>query len=498
MAEENKKTKVTYIPDTNVALRSGDFMFNFANKEGNAVVILNVLLEEIDKKKSEKGDVGKNARQASTNIMKLCDRSTSKLTKGVKTREGGRVLLFSDYSFEYEKRLAKFHANIGTNDLRILAAVKAYKEKYPDENVKLVTMDKNLYIVAKENGIGVEYKRGEQIDPRTLYSGYRLIKNQELYDEIMLSTNGNYNNICFDLKDKKIPDLENLVTNEYVVFVDDELHEAIRISGKKPKRTRIFKYDFNGKALNPIEYNGQPILGYRPRNFEQMLAYDMLLDDDIKVKALVGEAGTGKTFIALLIALYKIKQLNRSLAGKDKESLPKILVTKRQVNVQNEEYGYIPGFLIEKILDNYLGFQQNYEKIAHGEASDLFDNQLWPKRLDEMLGRDPPIIKLLPLGIARGASLGPSDILIIEEAQNMESSAIRTLISRVGEGNGEVYLTGDITQTDNINTYEYDGLTHVVNAVQNTKDRRYTFILGALKLRHNERSDVSAWAARYL
>lgn len=505
-----KKQGKTYFIDTNVSLHKGDVMFDFANKEGNKVMILDVLLEEIDRKKSEKGDVGRNARTTSTNLMKLSDRAKREgkefIKEGTKTREGGEICLFSNY--QIPQRLPKFHVDIGKNDLKIICAVLAYSKSHAEEDIRLVTMDKNLYIVAQENGITVEFKRGEQIDPRTMYSGFRLVKDEDLHAAIFQSSNGRYDEIKFDLSKIKNKELENLVTNEYVIFVTEETRQSIRLAGIIPQRESIFRYNIEDNTLRPIDYEGRAILGYKPKNFEQMLAFDFLLNDDIKVKPLVGEAGTGKTFIALLTALYKMdlraglsskNALRAGLLVKENSRPGRIFITKRMVNVQNEDYGYLPGGMDDKNIMNYLGLKHNYEKIANGKkANETFENNNWPLKLEQALARDPPFIEILPLGIARGASLGPNDILIIEEAQNMESSAVRTLITRVGEGNGQVILTGDVTQTDNISTYKYDGLTHVVNAVHNTKDPRYAPILGALTLRQNERSDVSAWASKYL
>lgn len=495
-----KKQGATFFLDTNVYGKNADSVFSFADKPGNKVIVTDVNFEELDKHKKKMNSFGKNCRISSANFLKLSIRSKQGLIKGCRTREGGEVYLFSNY--KHDKRMIKnFCADIGENDLRLICATMQYSKEFPQENVKLVSMDRNIVTLARENGLNAEYKRGEQVDPRDLYCGFRIIKideNDSLYSSIMGSANS-YNNTFLDVKKFGDKRLENLVTNEYVVFADDDLARQIRVSGKKPRREQVYRFDKKEGLLKPIKYNYNPIISYSPLNFEQVLAFDMLLDNNIKINSLVGEAGSGKTFIALLIALYKTINKRKELRGEDKKIMPSIKITKRMKKVQGEDYGWLPGDKIEKNETNYRGIINNYTKIGtlNTEAYNYFEKNTIPRKFDQVIRQpDHPLIEIVPLGDIRGDSLDDNEILIIDETQNMESSAVRTLVTRIGEG--EVYLTGDVTQTDNPNTFEYDGLTHIINSIQNTKDPRYFGLLGSVTLRQNERSAASAWASKYL
>lgn len=509
MSKRNNAAKKgkTYFLDTNIFGRNADSLFQFAS-DGNKVMITSVNFEEFDRNKDKNNNFGRNVRNSAANIFSLTSRAEKKsMLEGVKTKENGEVFLLNDYeNIEPKKVLSRFYSDIGENDLKLICLAKLYKENNPSEEVILVSMDRNVVSLALNNGIRAEFKRGEQIDLRELYKGYRIVVNPELSSRIFSI---DYDKVRFDVGHRPVKELENLVMNEYVIVAsDNEEYKLIKDTGNKPDIRKIFRYDMKNNLLLPVKYRGGPVLGYRPKNYEQVLAFDMLLDDSIKCKSLIGIAGTGKTFVSLLIAIKKIAERREALSGHDKSYLPSIKITRRQSNVQGEEYGYEPGSLDEKNISNYKGIESNYERISFGmmpggsseintEAFNFFQKHSYSQKLrKEIVAPQTALIELLPLGKIRGVSLDDNDILIIEEAQNIEASAMKTLVTRVSEG--EIYLTGDITQTDNRKTLEYDGLTHLVNAIQNTHDPRFSGLFASLTLKFNERSLTSLWGTKYL
>jgi PhoH-like ATPase len=505
--ETDKKGK-TFILDTNIYGKNADSLFQFAS-DGNKVLVTSVNFEELDRNKGKNGSFGKNARNSSANLFWLTEKAKEKnLIGGYKTKEGGEVRILNDpeSAIDPKKILKGFYANIGENDLKLICLAKLYKEKNPGEDVLLVSMDRNVVTLARNNGVKSEFKKGEQIDPRELYSGHRILINPDFGSDLF---NTEYDKVRFDVRKGKIKGLENLVMNEYVVIASDETEfRRIKNEGEKPDVRKIFRYDMKNDLLLPLKYRGAPIIGYRPMNYEQVLAFDMLLDDSIKCKSLVGVAGTGKTFLALLVAIKKVTDRRASLIGHEKSYLPSIKVTRRQSNVGGEKYGDEPGNLDEKNLSNYKGLESNYERISYGvmprgsseintDANNFFEKNGHTHNLrKEIMENDASLIELLPLGKIRGVSLADGDILFVDEGQNMESFAMKTLVTRVSEG--EIYITGDVTQTDNLNTLEYDGLTHLVTAIQNTRDPKFAGLCASLTLRFNERGLTSLWGTKYL
>jgi len=85
--------------------------------------------------------------------------------------------------------------------------------------------------------------------------------------------------------------------------------------------------------INPITYGNSPSFGIRPKNKEQHFAFELLLNDDIKVATIIGRAGTGKTLLALAIGLEKVVE---------QKFYTRLLVTRPVVPIGND-LGYLPA-----------------------------------------------------------------------------------------------------------------------------------------------------------
>lgn len=135
----------------------------------------------------------------------------------------------------------------------------------------------------------------------------------------------------------------------------------------------------------------------------------------------VGPAGTGKTYLAVALAVYALKN----------KEVDKIILTRPAVEA-GEKLGFLPGDLNEKV-DPYL--------------RPLFD------ALQEMMGQESyqrhierGTIEIAPLAYMRGRTLSNS-IIILDEAQNTTPEQMKMFLTRMGE-NSKIVVTGDITQID--------------------------------------------------
>ncbi len=153
----------------------------------------------------------------------------------------------------------------------------------------------------------------------------------------------------------------------------------------------------------------------------------------------IGPAGTGKTFLAVAMALAELK----------KNRVDKIILSRPAVET-GESLGFLPGDLKEK-LDPYLK-----------PLTDALFYMLSPEKLKSYYEKN--IIEIIPLAYMRGRTLSNA-FIILDEAQNATITQMKMFLTRMGN-NSKVIVTGDITQID-LQKPEESGLTNANKLLQN-------------------------------
>jgi PhoH-like ATPase len=260
--------------------------------------------------------------------------------------------------------------------------------------------------------------------------------------------------------------------NEFITLIDEknEKHNAL---------ARVVKPGICKHLSNKHEM----LWSIQPRNKEQRLALELLMDPAIQIVTIVGQAGTGKTLLALAAALHSTLR-NRSY--------DRILVS-RPVIPMGKDIGYLPGAKEEKlshwmqpIFDNLTYLFRDSTNSGKGRRK----TRTTPHDKMDKLVKDNIII-LEALTYIRGRSI-PGQYVIIDEAQNLTPHEVKTIVSRAGEGS-KMVLTGDPYQIDNpYLDASSNGLTY---AAERLKDQE---IHGHITLKKSERSLVAAIAAQYL
>lgn len=200
-----------------------------------------------------------------------------------------------------------------------------------------------------------------------------------------------------------------------------------------------------------------------PRNKEQRMAMDALLDDSIKVVTLTGRAGTGKTLLTLAAALDAM----------DKGKYNRIILTRPMSWVGKHSLGALPGDVNEKFrpyLQNYLC---NLEFMLGGK----------PEAIDDLVHQYR--IEFIPIQLIRGASWHDA-FVIADEVQPLDYHEMVTLGTRIAEGS-KLVIMGDLAQRDEKIAKEKTGIYKFINSAY-SKDSKIT---ASLKLIKSERSDVS-------
>ncbi len=439
-----------FVLDTNVLIHSPQALFAF---EEHRIVIPIVVIEEIDQFKKGVDEKSRNARQIGRYLDALRERGS--LQDGVETDNGGIVQI--SVNSEVTDTASKL-IYMDNNDNLIIGTALYFKDKYPESTVTLVSKDANVRIKADCVGVRAENYESDNVRYDEYYTGWSDDElNQDQYDTLV--------------GDKYLSNTGDLYfPNEFIRFS--------LIGGADKTIITRFNKERNGFALLE-HYQGQEIYNITSRNFEQDMALDLLLDDEIKLVTLSGKAGTGKTLLAIAAGLHKVIT----------EDLYKRLVISRPISPLGKDLGYLPGSKTEKFNPWMQPIYDNMDiLLPPADKKDSSDKNRKKTSIFDLM--DYGYLELEPLTYIRGRSL-PRQFIIIDEAQNLTPHEMKTIITRAGKGT-KIVLTGDPYQID---TPYLDSVSNGLSvAVERLKHEE---MVGHITLDIGERSPLADLAAKY-
>ncbi len=434
-----------FVLDTSVLLFDHHSLQSFQEHD---IVIPIIVLEELDNFKL--GNESKNfeARSAIRVIDKLF--SNKGLNKWTKLEGGlGRIKVF----FSEKKPRVDASTIYGSekNDHKILNQVKLISESSKDTVVTLVTKDINLRIKARALGIlSEDYLTGKVENLEEITTSSNNVENldSKIIRDLYLKKSIEENGILQDLK----------MANGYYIL--NNCSESV-----------LARYDEAKKSLELV--NKQYIFGVKPKNAEQTFAVNALLNTNIRLVALEGVAGTGKTLLALAAALEQ------------KNNYQQIILSRPIVPLSNRDIGFLPGDAEDKISPYMQPLWDNLKFIK----SQFKGTDRKSKLIEELLENND--IQITALTFIRGRSLIKT-MFIIDEAQNLTPHEIKTIITRAGEGT-KIVFTGDIHQIDTPYLDEQsNGLSYIIDRLKGNK------LFAHVKLEKGERSELANLANQLL
>jgi len=430
MSVPSESKQKMYVLDTNVLLHDPRSLFSF---HGALVGIPIMVLEELEKFKRESSGRGKNARESVRYLDQL--REQGSLSDGVAMDGGGMLRVL----FTPEDALPNFPLDTGIMDNKILMTAAACKDNY---DVRFISKDLNARVKSDVIGLPAEdYLKG-YVPQDEFYKGWVKVA----VPSIQLKQ---------DVPDalKEMVKANPFILNEYILVE----------SQHNPFNYRVFRYV--GGQRQFIAVNA-PKLSWpiEARNPQQLMALDALLDPSLDFVTLIGPAGTGKTFIALLAGLYEVLT---------SEVYTKLLVS-RPVIPLGPDIGYLPGDVQEKlhtwmqpIFDNLEVIIQGVNKSrqaqhhgqeeleehanGNGNGNHKKDKKHRGKEKKSFYGTVNDLIhhdklSLEAITYMRGRSI-PYQFILFDEVQNLSPHEVKTLISRVGQGS-KIVFCGDPSQID--------------------------------------------------
>ena len=227
--------------------------------------------------------------------------------------------------------------------------------------------------------------------------------------------------------------------------------------------------------LRLISHSAPEAWGLRSRSKEQRFALELLLDPDVSVVALDGRAGTGKTLLAIAAGLEQVVEQRR---------YERLAVYRPLVPVGRADVGFLPGGLDEK-LDPWMSAIHD----AIVALTDQRSSNDAKRMIDDLQHRNQ--LSLESVTFLRGRSLH-RQFVVVDEAQNLEPTTLKTILTRIGEGT-KVVFTGDTSQIDAPYMGESNNaLAVLIQAFSNQP------CFGHVTLAACERSEVASLAAELL
>lgn len=409
---------IAFVADTNVFVHDPDSI-DTLRENGNTLVIPFIVILELDRLK-EKPDIGLDAREATRRIEEI--------------RKNGddSLIIFKNPSF---KNLGDLSRNVP--DHQIIATAKTLQQEKRFKDIRLISRDRIVRILARELGIEADdYFRDQVVIP-----GYSL---KEL----------NVHSECISLDSFSFPHSqyksEDVRENEGVVCYSN-LNSSLNFNGewgksfaaiRKGEHFKIIPPNISALGLKPYSLNGNG------ENWYQYIALAQLLDPTIELVFLQGGAGSGKTLLALASAIEQKKLYHQ------------IIIARPMIHLEDEDrMGFLPGDEHEKMspwlrpIKQALDFLREFKGCNNKTViAPLLDN----KKID-----------FVSLDYIRGMTFYKT-FMIIDDSQNLTPHQVKTIITRAGM-HTKLVFTGDLGQIDRSRRLDEksSGLAHAIAMMSN-------------------------------
>jgi PhoH-like ATPase len=466
-AKKKSRVKKLFVLDTNVLMHDPTSLFRFDEHD---VYLPIATLEELDAHKRGLSDVSRNARQASRFLDEIVTGDLDSIKQGlaIRIRDGqqskGHLFLQTEaINGQLPATLAA-----GRTDNQILAVVRSLQEKEPQREVVLVSKDINMRIKARALGLAAEDYFNDKVleDADLLYTGVRPLPrdfwNTHGKDMESWKKEGH---TYYRVRGPLVPKLH---VNE---FVYDESGDKPLYALVKEAANRVAVLE----TLRDYTHAKNSVWGITARNREQNFALNLLMNPAVDFVTLLGQAGTGKTLLALAAGLTQVL---------DDKRYSEIIMTRVTVPL-GEDIGFLPGTEEEKMQPWMGALEDNLDVL---NASDESGGE-WGRAATRDLIRSR--IKVKSLNFMRGRTF-INKFLIIDEAQNLTPKQMKTMVTRAGPGTKVVCL-GNIAQIDT--PYLTEGSSGITYVVDRFKGWAHS---GHVTLQRGERSRLADHAAEIL
>ena len=458
-----------FVLDTNVLMHDPSSLFRFSEHD---LYLPMTTLEELDNHKKGMTEVARNARTVSRSLDQLIAGTSGTLDEGIPLNKLGNTDVTGRLFFQTKLATQALPEGLpeGKGDNLILAVVSELQKTRKGQEVVLVSKDINMRIKARALGLPAEDYFNDQVleDRDLMYAGVMQLSADfwPKHGKDMESWADSKSGTMFYRVTG--PAVQSMLVNQFVYQENPD--------GSTPFYAQV--KEINGKTallqtLRDFSHQKNNVWSVTARNREQNFAMNLLMNPDVDFVTLLGQAGTGKTLLALAAGLEQVL---------DSKRYNEIIITRATVPV-GEDIGFLPGTEEEKMQPWMGAFDDNLEVLQRNDDGGAGE---WGRAATQELIRSR--IKVKSMNFMRGRTF-VSKFVIIDEAQNLTPKQMKTLVTRAGPGTKIVCL-GNIAQIDTPYLTEgSSGLTYVVDRFKGWRHG------GHVTLARGERSRLADHAA---
>ncbi|QNI02180.1 PhoH family protein [Halomonas sp. SH5A2] len=424
MVRLDKKATRLYVLDTNVLIHDPAALYHFDEHD---VVIPMTVLEELDKHKNGIREIARTARQISRTLSDLTSQVTfDEIQSGIPipriTGESGKL------HFLCYRDLKPFDSLDDSPDNRILAETCRLREERPDASVILITKDINLRVKAAALKVPVE----DYLNDQAFDDSDAMIEGAQVYTSAGPHGASLWEALNVDVTVERI-----------------DHHTFYQLSGDMPRHWHVgmlvsdsengAEFEAIVRELGPSSARLQLLTNYRhhagvwgvhAHDSRQNFTLNLLMDPEIDLVTIAGNAGTGKTFMTLAAAFQQTL---------DQKQFERIVFTRAPIPM-GEDIGFLPGTEEEKMSPWMGAFHDNMDNLLRNdEGESTWDNGATRQLIGSRVQIRAP-------SFMRGRTLNDT-FLIIDEAQNFTPKQLKSLVTRAGR-NTKIVCLGNVGQID--------------------------------------------------
>jgi len=370
--------------------------------ENCQLIIPIYVLEELDKIKSRDGNSGFRARQFFRYFKEI--EKNGNLIEGITINNN--VILKTEIQGDLSLIPDGLDPTYVDNKILALMIMDRYKDSI------LLTNDVSMRV--KASSLGIKCLILDSSDKHKLDDLYTGIITKKVNSDIVKK--------FYSAKEISLDDVEvkAMYPNQFFYGYTEVSYNQI-----------VGKYDKNKNMIVKLKYNDAKIYGITSKDIRQKFAIEVLLDPKIPFVTITSRQGCGKTLLAVAAALEQV-------LGNDRYE--KILIGKNTAPVDKWSYqGFTTGDTEEKLLTHFSNYTTTFENIQHIRGK---KSRKGVEILQGLIDQDK--VEVLDISSILGSSF-LNKIVIIDESQGFDIHAMRSMITRIGEGS-KLILIGDVAQ----------------------------------------------------